>query len=162
MSNYKPCSTFVDTQGKVYNDEGVVVSDTTAYRSLIRLSSTSPSPGPMLPTRSSKCAFTCMSRRSPILSLPRGLLTTSVTLDYSLLRPSLTSELVVFTDVDWVDYPNTCQSTSSYAVFLSTNLVSWSSKRQPVVSRSSSEDEYRVVANSIAEASWLHQLLQKL
>ncbi|WVZ57825.1 hypothetical protein U9M48_008164 [Paspalum notatum var. saurae] len=44
----------------------------------------------------------------------------------------------------------------------SSNLVSWSSKRQPVVSRSSAEAEYRVVANGVAEASWLRQLLAEL
>ena len=42
------------------------------------------------------------------------------------------------------------------------NLVSWSSKRQPVVSRSSAEAEYRAVANGVAEASWLRQLLAEL
>jgi hypothetical protein len=40
--------------------------------------------------------------------------------------------------------------------------VSWSSKRQPVVSRSSAEAEYRAVANGVAEASWLRQLLAEL
>jgi hypothetical protein len=47
-------------------------------------------------------------------------------------------------------------------VFLGTNLVSWSSKRQNVVSRSSAEAEYRAVANGVAEACWLRQLLQEL
>jgi hypothetical protein len=44
-------------------------------------------------------------------------------------------------------------------VFLGDNLVSWSAKRQTVVSRSSAEAEYRAVANGVAEATWLHQLL---
>jgi hypothetical protein len=47
-------------------------------------------------------------------------------------------------------------------VFLGDNLVYWTSKRQPIVSRSSAEAEYRVVANGVAEASWLCQLLQEL
>jgi hypothetical protein len=54
------------------------------------------------------------------------------------------------------------RSTSGYAVFLSSNLVSWAAKRQPVVSRSSAEVEYRAVANDVAKASWLRQLLQEL
>jgi hypothetical protein len=40
--------------------------------------------------------------------------------------------------------------------------VSWSSKRQPVISRSSAEAEYRAVANGVAEAAWLRQLLAEL
>jgi hypothetical protein len=47
-------------------------------------------------------------------------------------------------------------------VFLDTNLVSWSSKRQNVVSRSSAEAQYWAMANGVAEACWLRQLLQEL
>jgi hypothetical protein len=57
---------------------------------------------------------------------------------------------------------DTCQSTLSYVVFLGANLVSWSSKRQNIVSQSSAEAEYRVVANDVTEACWLRQLLQEL
>jgi hypothetical protein len=44
-------------------------------------------------------------------------------------------------------------------VFLCANLIFWALKRQPAVSRSSAEAEYHTVANSVAEASWLRQLL---
>jgi hypothetical protein len=47
-------------------------------------------------------------------------------------------------------------------VFLGDNLVSWSAKRRTVVSRSSAEAEYRAIANSVAEATWLRQLLHEL
>jgi hypothetical protein len=47
-------------------------------------------------------------------------------------------------------------------VFLGANLISWSSKRQETVSRSSAEAEYRAIANAVAEVSWLCQLLQEL
>jgi hypothetical protein len=86
-----------------------------------------------------------------------------VTLDHSLLlRPSPTSELVVYTDADWASCPDTCRSTSGYVVFLDTNLASWSSKQQPVTSGSGAETEYLIVANDVAEACWLRQLLQEV
>ena len=84
-------------------------------------------------------------------------------LDYDLLlRPSPTSELVVYVDSDWAGCPDTHRFTSGYAVFLGANLVSWAAKWQSIVSRSSAEAEYRVVANSVAEASWMRQLLHEL
>jgi hypothetical protein len=78
------------------------------------------------------------------------------------LRPSSQSDLVVYSDADWAGCPDTRKSTSGYAVFLGDNLVSWSSKHQTTVSRSSAEAEYRVVANAVAEASWLRLLLLEL
>jgi hypothetical protein len=84
-------------------------------------------------------------------------------LDYDLLlRPSPTSELVVYTDADWVSCPDTRRSTFGYAVFLGVYLVSWTAKQQPFVSRSSAEAEYRAVANGVAEASWMRQLPHEL
>jgi hypothetical protein len=74
--------------------------------------------------------------------------------DYGLLlRRSSSSDPVVYTDADWANFSDTRRSTSSYAVFLKYNLVSWLAKQQTVVSRSSAEAEYRVVANGVAEAT---------
>nr|GEY25468.1 ribonuclease H-like domain-containing protein [Tanacetum cinerariifolium] len=50
----------------------------------------------------------------------------------------------------------------SYCVFLGDNLLSWSSKCQKTISRSSAEAEYRGVANVVAETAWLRSLLREL
>jgi len=85
------------------------------------------------------------------------------TISHGLVIPRSTpTQLTVYTDADWAGCPDTRRSTSGYAVFLGNSLVSWSSKRQPTVSRSSAEAEYRAVANGVAEATWLRQLLQEL
>jgi hypothetical protein len=83
--------------------------------------------------------------------------------DYSfLLRRSSSSDLAIYTDADWAGCLETRHSTSGYAMFLRDNLVFWSAKRQTVISCSSAEAEYRAVANGVAEATWLRQLLHKL
>jgi hypothetical protein len=75
------------------------------------------------------------------------------TLNLGLLhRRASTSDLIIYTDADWAGCPDTRRSTSGYAVFLVDNLVSWSSKRQNVVSCLSVEAEYRAVANGVVEA----------
>ncbi|GKA34943.1 ribonuclease H-like domain-containing protein [Tanacetum coccineum] len=58
--------------------------------------------------------------------------------------------------------PSTRRSTSGYCVFLSDNLIMWSSKRQHVISRSSAEAKYRGVANVVAKTAWVRNLLQEL
>lgn len=78
------------------------------------------------------------------------------------LHRNLVSSLTAYTDADWVGRPDTRLSTSGYCVFLGDNLLSWSSKRQTTVSRSSAEAEYRGVTNVVAEICWLKNLFLEL
>jgi len=164
MTECKPCSTPVDTNPKVAADGGVLVTDASDYRSLAGALQYLTFTRPDIAYAVQQVCLHMHDPREPhLMALKRILRYLQGTLDLGLLlRPSTSSDLVVYTDADWVGCPDTRKSTSGYAVFLGDNLISWSSKRQSTVSRSSAEAEYRAVANGVAEATWLRQLLQEL
>ncbi|GJX78312.1 ribonuclease H-like domain-containing protein [Tanacetum coccineum] len=109
------------------------------------------------------CLFMHDPREPHLSALKRILRYVRGTLSYGLqLYSSTTSSLVAYSDADWAGCPTTRRSTSGYCVFLGNNLLSWSSKRQFTLSRSSAEAEYRGVANAVAETCWLRNLLREL
>lgn len=85
------------------------------------------------------------------------------TLGQGVLFPTKSNlHLKAYFDVDKARCPDTRKSLISYFVFLSDALISWRSKRQNIVSRSSVEAEYRIMATTTCELTWLLYLLQDL
>ena len=65
------------------------------------------------------------------------------------------------TDADWACSPTDIRSISRYCVFIGGNLISWKSKKQDVVARSSAEAEYRAMTLTTCELMWLKHLLKE-
>ncbi|XP_019179912.1 PREDICTED: uncharacterized protein LOC109175117 [Ipomoea nil] len=85
------------------------------------------------------------------------------TLDYGLrLSPSSSTVIHAYSDSDWAGCPVDRKSTSGFAVYLGTNLISWLSKKQRTVARSSTEAEYKALADVSAEVTWVVSLLREL
>lgn len=72
------------------------------------------------------------------------------------------SSLHAYSDVDWAGDTDDFVSTNAYIVYLGKHPISWSSKKQNGIVRSSTEDEYRSVANTSAELRWVCALLVEL
>jgi hypothetical protein len=165
MVDCKPVSTPVDTQAKVSATSGPPVANLTQFRSLTGALQYLTFTRPDIAYAVQQICLHMHDPREPHLAaMKRVLRYLRGSLDFSLhlQRSASSSKLMVYTDADWAGCPDTRRSSSGYAVFLDDNLVSWSSKRQNIVSRSSAEDEYRAVVNGVAEACWLRQLLQEL
>lgn len=69
-------------------------------------------------------------------------------------------KLYGFYDADWVGCPDTRRSTIGYCIYVGANCISWLSKKQPTISRSSSRAEYRSMASKTAELVWIAFLLR--
>ncbi|XP_050379700.1 uncharacterized mitochondrial protein AtMg00810-like [Argentina anserina] len=67
-----------------------------------------------------------------------------------------------YCDADWAGDPNDRKSTTGFVILLEGTPVSWCSKKQTAVSRSSTEAEYRSMADTTSEVKWLLHLMQDL
>nr|KYP76375.1 Retrovirus-related Pol polyprotein from transposon TNT 1-94 [Cajanus cajan] len=78
------------------------------------------------------------------------------------LTKSNNLHISAFCDADWGADVDDRKSTTGFCVFLGCNPVSWSSRKQQAVSRSTTEAEYRSLAAVTAEITWLKNLLHEL
>ena len=72
------------------------------------------------------------------------------------------TDLVGFSDADWAGDIDTRRSTSGYAYQIGSSTVSWSSRKQATVAKSSTEAEYVALSSATQEGIWLRRLLSGL
>ncbi|CAN1339491.1 Retrovirus-related Pol polyprotein from transposon RE1, partial [Linum perenne] len=78
------------------------------------------------------------------------------------LSANTSHHLLCFTDADWGGDSVDRRSTIGYVIYLGSNIISCSSRKQKTVSRSSTEAEYRALATVASEALWLQSLLHEI
>uniref|UniRef100_A0A2N9FMC6 Integrase catalytic domain-containing protein n=1 Tax=Fagus sylvatica TaxID=28930 RepID=A0A2N9FMC6_FAGSY len=163
MWDCKPCSTPCCTSVKLTKQIGTPLPDATTFRSLVGalqyLTFTRPD---LAYTVNSLCQFMHaptdihLSAAKRVLRYIRGSLHLGLTFSPGSLQ------LHAYSDADWAGDPDTRRSTTGYIVFMGTNPLTWVSKKQSTVSRSSTEAEYRALASCAAEVSWLRMVLHDL
>lgn len=85
------------------------------------------------------------------------------TLNHGLhFKPHKVSSLLAYSDSGWLSDKDDSRSQYGFAIFHGSNLVSWTSRKQRVVARSSTEAEYRALAYTAAELLWINHLLRDL
>ena len=162
MSVCHPTSTPVDAQCKLSATDGAPVSDPTEYMSLAgALQYLTLTRLEIAYAVQQVCLFMHDPREPHLALVKRILRYIKGTLHTGLhIGATPVDSLTAYSDADWAGCPDSRHSTSGYCVFLGDNLISWSSKRQTIVSHSTAEAEYRVVAHAVAKCCWLRQLLE--
>ena len=67
-----------------------------------------------------------------------------------------------FSDADWAESHNDRRFTLGYCTFVGGNLVTWRSKKQHVVARSSVEAKYRAMSHTTSEMLWVQSFLREM
>ena len=87
----------------------------------------------------------------------------STTMDYDIVyKSNATIRLEGYIDTDWAGYKADRRSASEFVFSLGSGAISWSSKKQPTVSLSSTEAEYRGATVATCEVVWLKRILKDL
>ncbi|KAL0402265.1 UNVERIFIED_CONTAM: Retrovirus-related Pol polyprotein from transposon RE1 [Sesamum latifolium] len=164
MLKCKSISTPVEPHAKMCAHEGQDLEDATMYRklvgSLIYLTLTRPD----ISFAVGVMSLYMQNPKKPHLEAVRRILRyMKGTLSYGIMFQKCDAcRLVGYCDADYAGDHDTRRSTTGYIFMLGSGAVSWCSKRQPTVSLSMTEAEYRAAAMAAQEITWLVQLLKEL
>ena len=163
MENSKAVKTPCCSTSRLVPHSGVPLSDPTVYRSMVGalqyLTFTRPD---LAFSVHQLCQFMSNPTSLHLEAAKRALRYLRGTLHHGICFSPGPLSLTAFSDADWAGDPTDRRSTTGLLVFLGPNPISWSAKKQPTVSRSSTEAEYRALATTAAELSWFRILFKEL
>lgn len=158
----KPCRTPMLKGTKLLEDSATLLPDPAAYRrligKLIYLTNTRPDISYSVQQLSQHMSSPTNLHHEAAIHVLRYLKSCPA---HGILLPATSSiQLKAFCDSDWASCPDTRKSVTGFCIFLGDSLISWKSKKQATISRSSSEAEYRAMASTVCELQWLTYLLK--
>ncbi|KAL5542134.1 hypothetical protein UlMin_009844 [Ulmus minor] len=175
----KPINTPMEVNLKLSKDEGDLLEDPASYRRLIGKLLYLTITRPDLSYSMNKLSQFLVQQRTPHMVAAQCVLQyIKSSPSLGLFYPSRTAvqlkayaeaeltglsatQFKMFSYADWASCSDTRRSISGFCVFLGESLMSWKSKKQATVSRSSAEAEYRSMANVTCELTWLFSLLKE-
>ncbi|XP_062103182.1 uncharacterized mitochondrial protein AtMg00810-like [Humulus lupulus] len=164
MLECKPISTPMETNAKLCAHEGHDLQDGAMYRqlvgSLIYLTLTRPDTSYAVGVAS---RYMQHPKKPHLEAVRRMLRYVKDTINYGLLyKKDDEVKIVGYCDANYAGDHDTRRSTTVYVFKLGSGAISWCSKRQPTVSLSTTEAEYRAAAMTAQESMWLMQLMKDL
>lgn len=155
MKDCKPMKTSMATTEKLSKNLGnpLGVADASRYRSIVGALQYLTLTRPDISFSMNKvCQFLHSPTSHHWVAMKRILRYLKHSLRFGLSIQKSPSFLIsAFSDADWAGCSEDRRSTGGFAIFFGSNLISWSSYKQATVSRSSTESEYKSLANSTAE-----------
>lgn len=166
MMNCKPVTTPLSTTDKLSAYDGVPLGpeDPTRYRSIVGALRYLTLSRPDISFAVNKiCQFLHSPTTVHWKAAKRVLRYVKYTLSTGLkVLKSRSTHVAGFSDADWAGDVDDRRSTGGFAVFIGRNLISWSVRKQATVSHSSTEAEYKAMANVTSEVIWVQSLLKEL
>ncbi|KAH9793691.1 retrovirus-related pol polyprotein from transposon RE1 [Citrus sinensis] len=159
-----PMSTGIKLQKETSGHLGQYITDPTHYRSIVGGMQYLILTRPEIAFAVNKLSqYVSTSTLQHLVACKRVLRYLKSTQDYG-LKFAQHGEMKItgFTDADWAGDLDDRKSVGAYCIYLGNNLISWSSKKQSVIARSSAESEYRALASASAEISWLQSLFSEI